>query len=49
MKKTILKSMMMVLVALSSLSVYAYDVEYGVEFDGIYYDLNKEARTAEVK
>jgi hypothetical protein len=44
MKKTILKSMMMVLMALSSLSVYAYDVQ----IDGIYYDLDKEAKTAEV-
>ena len=44
MKKTILKSMMAVLVALSSLSVYAYDVE----IDGIYYKLNTETKEATV-
>ena len=44
MKTTILKSMMTVLVALSSLNAYAYDVE----FDDIYYNLDKEAKTAQV-
>jgi hypothetical protein len=44
MKTTILKSMMAVLMALSSLSVYAYDVKVY----GIYYNLNKEEKTAEV-
>ena len=44
MKSTILKSVMSVLVALYSLSTYAYDVE----IDGIFYNLNINDKTAEV-
>ena len=44
MKTTILKSVMTVLVALFSLNANAYDVK----IDGIYYNLDKEAKTAKV-
>ncbi len=44
MKTTILKSVMMMLLALFSLNANAYDVE----IDGIYYNLNKTDNTASV-
>ncbi len=44
MKQTILKSMMAMLAALFSLSAYTYDVE----FDGIYYNLDRTNMTASV-
>ena len=44
MKTTILKSVMTVLIALFSLNANAYDVK----IDGIYYNLDKEAKTAKV-
>ena len=44
MKTTILKSVMTVLIALFSFNANAYDVK----IDGIYYNLDKEAKTAKV-
>ena len=44
MKTTILKSVMTVLIALFSFNANAYDVK----IDGIYYNLDKEAKTAQV-
>ena len=48
MKTTILKSVMTVLVALVSLNAFAYDPAYDVQIDGIYYNLDKEIKTAKV-
>ena len=45
MKTTILKSVMMVLLALFSLNANAYD---DIRIDGIYYILDPEAKTAQV-
>ena len=48
MKTTILKSVITVLVALVSLNTFAYDPAYDVQIDGIYYNLDKEIKTAKV-
>ena len=48
MKETIMKSVLAVLVALCSLNVDAYNIERGVEIDGIYYNLYPEYEMAEV-